>query len=167
MQRCHLLGASNGAHTVPWDGAIGGRIDAILKYTQPREKVLMRNFFKGVSRLDAVVSKCLYLPAPLLLPDLPPTLPFEPLKVILLSRYRDNIHLLLLNVGNDFILGMKMFLSSLLHAIYGINLKWEEHVDGKAVWGEGCLSKNRQLLNNLAKADFPSVHRVTLVLEPH
>ena len=54
---------------------------------------------------------------------------------------------------------MKIFLSSLLHTIYGIHLKWEERVDGKVVLGEGCLSN---------MGDSLSLHRkgATLVLDP-
>ena len=36
-------------NTVSWDGAIGGRIAAILKYMEPKEKALVRNFLIGVS----------------------------------------------------------------------------------------------------------------------
>ena len=87
------------ANTVPWDGAIGGRIDVILKYTEPKEKAPMRAFLKGVSPLNAAVSEFLRPLAPHPLPSLPHTSPLEPLKVILICRYQDNIHLLLLNTG--------------------------------------------------------------------
>ena len=40
------------ANTVPWDGANGGRGDADLKYIEPKEKALVRDFLKGVSPLN-------------------------------------------------------------------------------------------------------------------
>ena len=80
--------------------------------------------------------------------------------MVLPSRYHDNIYLLLLIVGKDLIHTMVTFLSSLLHAICGIKLKWEKH-DGKAVWGEGCLSNKSNSLCLHRKGatlslDFPS-----------
>ena len=52
------------ANTIPWDGATGGRMDAIFKYTEAKEKGWVRDFLKGVSPLHTVVSECLNPPVP-------------------------------------------------------------------------------------------------------
>ena len=43
-----------------------------------------------------------------------------------------------LNIGDSMVGIMKAFLSSLLHVMYGIKLRWEEQEQGKVVRGEGC-----------------------------
>ena len=46
------------ANTVPWDGSASGRIDAITKNTEARNKVLVRNFLKQIKPLKLVVAEC-------------------------------------------------------------------------------------------------------------
>ena len=88
------------ANTVPWDGSVGGRIDAIMKYTEPANKLLVQNFLTQVTPLKALVAEC-RKSATLChsvyqkqheRKSTPQT------GVMLISRYRDNIYLLLLNV---------------------------------------------------------------------
>ena len=57
--------------------------------------------------------------------------------IIFLSRYRDNIYICFLNLGDFEIMWAKLIISRLLHAIRGIKLKWEKH--DTVVWGEGAL----------------------------
>ena len=132
------------ANTVPWDGSVGGRVDAIMKYTEPANKLLVRNFLAHVTPLKAVVAEC----------TKSATQPHSKYQnqlegrsnpgagVMLISRYRDNIYQLLLNVQSELIEQVKTFVSLFLHKIYNLKLKWEPHGE-VAVWGEGELRTTR------------------------
>ena len=106
------------ASTVPWDGALGG--GGLALYSNTRRQTRKPNFLNGVSPLNAIVSENLHPLVPHAFASLPHTSRFEPLKIILISRCRDNISLLLLNIGD---------------------------VDGKQVRAEGCLSNKGDFLS--------------------
>ena len=46
------------AHTLPWDGAPGGRADTILRYTNRKDKKLVRYFLQNVKNLPPLVGEC-------------------------------------------------------------------------------------------------------------
>ena len=58
----------------------------------------------------------------------------------LVSRFHDNIYLLLCNVPIGCLPHVKQALSALLGVVYGIRLKWEPH-SKYVTWGEGKISK--------------------------
>ena len=136
------------ANTVPWDGSVGGRVDAIMKYTEPANKLLVRNFLAHVTPLKAVVAECRKS-------AIQPHSKYQnqlegnsnpETGVMLVSRYRDNIYLLLLNVQSELIEQVKTFVSLFLHKVYNLKLKWEPHGE-VAVWGEGELRATRRELS--------------------
>ena len=46
------------AHSLPWDGAPGGRADTILRYTDRKDKKLVRDFLQNVKTLPPLVGEC-------------------------------------------------------------------------------------------------------------
>ena len=75
------------------------------------------------------------------------TQPVEPVMVILMSRYRDNIYVLLINIDGELMPVVKTFVSSLLHYTYGIRLKWEPGSPNEVVWGEGRITSSGSMLS--------------------
>ena len=130
-------------NTIPWDGAPGGRVDNIIKHTEPLQKHRVRNFFKEVSILGSVISERLN---PHANPPLPSTQPHEPVPVTLMSRYWDNIYIMLLNIVEQLVTVVKNFITLLLHTTYGICLKWEPSSPNEVVWGEGRITSSEQSL---------------------
>ena len=142
-------------NTIPWDWAPGGRVDNIIKHTEPLQKHRVRNFFKEVSILSSVVSESLN---PHTVPPHPSTQPHEPVPVILMSRYPDNIYIMLLNIAEGLVPIVKTFATTLLHTTYGIRLKWEPGSPNEVVWGEGRITSENNCLSLTRKG-------VTLSLE--
>ena len=65
-----------------------------------------------------------------------------PSRIILLSRYRDDIHVCLLHFPDSEVPFIKELISHLTRCYtrcYGIKLKWEPSPD-HVVWGEAALS---------------------------
>ena len=68
----------------------------------------------------------------------PPPIPCAQHQVVLLSRYRDNLYICIMNAKTHQLPALKRLMSLLLHQIYGIKVKWESHTED-VVWGEGVL----------------------------
>ena len=123
------------AQTLPWDGAVGGRVDTILRYTDHRNKRIVRDFLSTTPTLQPIIGECAKNTAQLTNP--PQQTP--PSRVVLLSRYRDNIYICLLHFPDCDVALTKEIISLLLGATYGIKLKWEPSSDN-VVWGEATLN---------------------------
>ena len=76
------------AHSLPWDGAPGGRADTILRYTDRKDKKLVRDFLQNVKTLPPLVGECKKEYKSRCSPCASRTK--QP--VVFLSRYRDNIY---------------------------------------------------------------------------
>ena len=46
------------AQTLPWDGAVGGRVDTILKYIDHRNKRLVKDFLSTTPTLQPIIGEC-------------------------------------------------------------------------------------------------------------
>ena len=125
------------AQSLPWDGAAGGRLDTILKHTEPKNKHRVRDFFSQLQPISSILSESIKID----LQRTSGTACIPPLPIILLSRYRDNIYISLLNLSLSETAMAKIVISALLNSIYGIRLKWEQHTD-IIVWGECQTSHN-------------------------
>ena len=119
------------AWSLPWDGAAGGRIDTILKHTEPKNKHRVREFFSHLQPISSILGESIKVDG-LKATDIASV---PPMPIILMSRYRDNIYLTFLNLTAQETAVAKILISSLLHCIYGIALKWETHGE-LVVWGE-------------------------------
>jgi hypothetical protein len=63
---------------------------------------------------------------------------FFDLPTIMLSRYRDNVYIVLIDIPNEHLPFLTQFLESLLQVVYGIPMKWEK--TGSTVdWGESRI----------------------------
>ena len=80
----------NKKHTLPWDGAVGGRIDTILAYTDHVSKKPVRDFLSTTHRVPPLVGECILNSASVTQPPEPLCIPT---RIILLSRYRDTIYI--------------------------------------------------------------------------
>ena len=69
---------------------------------------------------------------------------------------KDNVYICILNAPTRLLPGLKIVLSQLLAATYGIDLKWEPHGDN-VVWGEGKLSLSETGLSLTRKGISPSL----------
>ena len=58
-------------------------------------------------------------------PALPPSGSCPQQQLILLSRYRDNIYICILNASDEELSLLQNIIEVLLHSTYGIGLKWE------------------------------------------
>ena len=107
------------AQTLPWDGAVGGRIDTIIRYTDHRNKRIVRDFLSTTPTLQPIIGECMKNTAHLL--NTPQQTPLS--RIVLLSRYRDNIYICLLHFPDSKVAFIKEIISLLLGATYGIKLK--------------------------------------------
>ena len=48
------------AHTLPWDGAAGGRLDTIIRHTDARNKRRVRDFFSKSETLPPIPGECIF-----------------------------------------------------------------------------------------------------------
>ena len=46
------------AQTLPWDGAVGGRVDTILRYTDHRNKRIVKDFLSTTPTLQPTIGEC-------------------------------------------------------------------------------------------------------------
>jgi len=158
------------AKTQPWDGAKDGCFNSIIRFTDPPNKKRVRDFFSTSQPLPPVLGECISVSA--LQPTKPPVR-CATQNVVLLSRYRDNIYICILNAPTRLLPGLKVVLSQLLSATYGIKLKWDPHGDS-VVWGEGSLTFSEKGLSLTRKGISPSLgytnpewHRWVDASSPH
>ena len=113
-----------------WDGATEGRLETILKCTDFQNLRRVWSFFSRANPLDPLIGECLSCEAPLMQ---------QGPRMALLSRYRDNIYICLVNVSPEDLPMVKVFLSSFLKTVYRLPLKWENHTE-LVTWGEACVN---------------------------
>ena len=114
------------AQTLPWDGAAGGRLDTIIRHTDARNKRLVRYFFSQSKTLPPILGECIKHDGT---PTPPPSRSCPEHQLILVSRYRDNIYICILNARDDKLSILQNIIELLLLNTYGIKLKWEPHGD--------------------------------------
>ena len=126
------------ANTVPWDGAPFGRLNTIVSNTLARQRGRVADFLKCYNPLLPVVGEILHPPNgdSVALPHVHGS---ENLPFVLLSRYRDNLYIVLANIACEILPTVRFCVAALLRSVYGIALKWEHH-DSVVVWGEGAIS---------------------------
>ena len=120
----------------PWDGACGGRMDTILRFTDHKNKKIVRDFLTTVKILPPLIGECFALQSQM---DSPPIAVSTDLSLVFLSRYRDNIYICFMNLEGPFLQWTKEAVSLLLDATYGIGLKWEPS-STNVCWGEGSIT---------------------------
>ena len=123
--------------TAPWDGSSRGRTHTILWFTPRYCHAAARTFMKGYDVLRDVVNECLY-PPPQIHGDCPR---------ILLSRYRDNIYIMLTAIPPILEHDARIAIRAFLAAMYGIERQWEMHPE-VTTWGEGqvdCINDRLRL----------------------
>ena len=121
--------------STPWNGLPIGRLGVLLKNRPRKQRDRVREFYSDFSPVAALLGE-------MLSNERAPTVqPFDA-PLCLISRFRDNIYLLLCNVPADSLPQVKQALSALLRVVYGIQLKWELHGE-YVTWGEGKVSKRR------------------------
>ena len=102
---------------------------AILDNTPRSQKAVVTTFLKGFDPLGSVVGEC----AAGLIPSRDgqtgqrhyPSPRIGPL--VLLSRYRDNVYIILVGIPPKFNAAVKWCIFCLLNVGYGIPMKWEKH----------------------------------------
>ena len=114
------------ATPTPWDGALGGRCETIIQMTDSLNKGKVRDFFLNCAPLRSVVGEILQ-------PTTEGPEPY-PFPLVLVSRYRDNIYILVCGVHETEYPILRCALSALLAVLYGIKLKWEPE-GAEAIWG--------------------------------
>ena len=114
---------------------MGGRLDTMLRHTDAQNKKRVRDFFGKLNTLPRILGECLRQECD---PALPPSGSCPQQQLILLSRYRDNIYICLLNASNEELGLLRNIIELLLHSTYGIKLKWEPHGDW-VICGEEVL----------------------------
>ena len=118
-------------HTLPWDGAVNGRVETIIRCTKNYNGQLVRNFLRDYRSRYCVVSECLRRGQP--------KAPIPQTPFVLWVRYRNNIDICLANPSPVLRNVLRVAISATLHELYGIRLKWEPH-GTTYVWGEGSLA---------------------------
>ena len=119
------------ARSTAWDGAPDGRLRAIMRDTLRRDKQVTRELFKDYKQLPCILAKISHGPCR------DPTL-FPPVPMIMLSRCKDNVYIMCMNIPSDLMPVVSAGVTQLLQLIYGLCLKWEKHAE-LVTWGEGKL----------------------------
>ena len=103
-----------------WDGGPKDRHSWIVTHSPPRDKHLVSNFLD-----DAELLQCITMEAikGFSIDSNSPTHVTDPVTV--LTRYRDNIYIILLNIPHCMHDGILVALEAFLKGTYGIPLKWE------------------------------------------
>ena len=99
--------------------------------TDARNKRRVRDFFSKSKTLPPILGECLKQDETLVLP---PSGSCPQQQLILLSRYRANIYIRILNAKDERLTIQQNIIELLLHSTYGIKLKWEPHGDS-VIWG--------------------------------
>ena len=133
MPLLHKPSLGMGQWGVGWSG---GRTDTILRYTEPKNKKLARDFLSSIPLLPSVVGECLHEKVSI---PIPHTILCD-VKIVLLSRYKDNVYICLINFPDTERTLVKHIISVLLGHVYGIKLKWEPHPSHCVTWGEGTIT---------------------------
>ena len=84
-----------------------------------------------------------------------------PSKIIILSRYRDNIYICLLNFPEEDKPLIKVVITHLLAKVYGINLKWEPSSPDSVTWGEATISFTNKGTSLTRKGEVYSLDNLT------
>jgi hypothetical protein len=118
-----------------WDGAPDGRVGTILASAPARDRALLRDFFRELDPMDSVVSEArrgwwgwARRPAD-------PEPPASSSPGVLLSRFRDNIYIVFMNVLQPLLPIVRRAVMCFLQCLYGVPLKWEPTV-ACVSWGE-------------------------------
>jgi len=104
---------------VQWDGALGGRVDTILRYTERSKRKKARDFLSNVKLMPPLVAECFREQRRREARDLMRA----PEPFVFLARYTDNVYIALLNVPTEVEPHVRLALLSLLSGIYSIKLK--------------------------------------------
>ena len=121
-------------HTLPWDGAEGGRLQSIVRHSTRKNKRVVMQFFRNFDALNGVVGEILSAEAEGV--DTGPSSQSRP--VVIMSRYRDNIYFAMAGIS-PFLEAPTLFLIEQLTAVlYNIPLKWEPH-GSVTTWGEASM----------------------------
>ena len=121
-------------HTLPWDGAEGGRLQSIVRHSTRKNKRVVMQFFRNFDALNGVVGEILSAETEGV--DTGPSSQSRP--VVIMSRYRDNIYFAMAGIS-PFLEAPTLFLIEQLTAVlYNIPLKWEPH-GSVTTWGEASM----------------------------
>ena len=132
------------ASSTPWDGSARGHLATILRHTPHRQKGRVGEFLKCFDPLQGVVRETLNPPECLSLnaERFYEVFGFPPRPFVLLSRYRDHIHMVFANIPQPIGPAVEFACAALLRSLYQLPLKWEVHGEA-VVWGEGMLRMGR------------------------
>ena len=106
--------------STPWDGSPIGRLGVLLKNCPRKQRDRVREFYSDFSPVAALLGE-------MLSNEEAPTVEPGDSPLCLISRFRNNIYLLLCNVPTSCLPQVKQAPSALLRVVYGIRLKWEPH----------------------------------------
>ena len=123
------------ATTSPWDGVLGGRLDPIIQMTRNVDKARVRSFFGDCTTLRCVVGECLANNGRVRRDGFP-------YPMVLVSRFRDNLYLLVCGVCLTLFPRLRCAIASLLNVVYRIKLKWEPE-GMSVVWGVATVTVGR------------------------
>jgi hypothetical protein len=125
-------------NTTPWDGATGGRVQTVIKHSTRRNRGRVQRFFASYDPLQAVLGEILRPSSPCADAriNLPESVSDKP--IVCFSRYRDNIYIVLVKVGEHLLPLVEHTVASITNHLYGIPLKWEEW-GPLTTWGEGSI----------------------------
>ena len=132
---------------------MGGRLDTLLPHTDAQNKKRVRDFFGKLKTLSPIVGECLRQECD---PALPPSGSCPQQQLILLSRYRANLYICILNASNEELSLLQNIIEVLLHSTYGIKLKQQPHGD-LVIWGQGALQVTDTGVSLTRKAMPPSL----------
>ena len=104
-------------YTTAWDGAALGRTESILRFSPTRDRLLLREFFSLFTLADFVIHEIFS----------PPHHTPAPIPCVLLARVKDNVPMAFIHVPAGMSEILKWVMSSFLHTLYHIGLKWEPH----------------------------------------
>ena len=104
-------------YTTAWDGAALGRTESILRFSPKRDKRLLRDFFSQFTLADFVIHEVFS----------PPRHTACPIPCVLVARFKDNVPMAFVHVPVGMFETPKTILSTFLHSLYNIKLKWEPH----------------------------------------
>ena len=116
-----------------WDGAPDGRVGTILASAPARDRALLRDFFRELDPMDSVVSETRQgwwgwarRPAD-------PEPPASSSPRVLLSRFRDNIYIVFMNILQPLLPTVRRAVMCFLQCLYRVPLKWEPSFLGRVL----------------------------------